>query len=396
MINLDDFDVTEKRVLLRVDLNVPIKDGLIRDDGRIKAILPTLRELLDKQARSVILVAHLGRPDGVDDSKYSLAPVAQRLSELLGIDISLISHEIAFAPDSDLSAASRISLLENIRFDTRETSKVDADRQGLAMLLANLADVFVSDGFGVVHRKQASVFDIAKLLPAAAGRLIQKEIEVFNKVLTNPSRPYTVILGGAKVADKLQVVRNLLNQADALIVGGGMGYTFLHALGYEVGTSLLDMDSLDEVKECIILAEQNQVDLLLPLDVVITKEFSADSPTDIVDVDSIPANSMGLDIGPKTCAFFTERILNSATVVWNGPMGVFELAPFAAGTKSIAEALAKCDGFTVIGGGDSAAAVRKFNMDESSFTHISTGGGASLEYLEGKELPGLLVLEGKK
>jgi phosphoglycerate kinase len=396
MINLDDFDVTEKRVLLRVDLNVPIKDGLIRDDGRIKAILPTLRELLDKQARSVILVAHLGRPDGVDDSKYSLAPVAQRLSELLGIDISLISHEIAFAPDSDLSAASRISLLENIRFDTRETSKVDADRQALAMLLANLADVFVSDGFGVVHRKQASVFDIAKLLPAAAGRLIQKEIEVFNKVLTNPSRPYTVILGGAKVADKLQVVRNLLNQADALIVGGGMGYTFLHALGYEVGTSLLDMDSLDEVKECIILAEQNQVDLLLPLDVVITKEFSADSPTDIVDVDSIPANSMGLDIGPKTCAFFTERILNSATVVWNGPMGVFELAPFAAGTKSIAEALAKCDGFTVIGGGDSAAAVRKFNMDESSFTHISTGGGASLEYLEGKELPGLLVLEGKK
>lgn len=396
MINLDDFDVTEKRVLLRVDLNVPIKDGLIRDDGRIKAILPTLRELLDKQANSVILVAHLGRPDGVDDSKYSLAPVAQRLSELLGIDVSLISHEIAFAPDSDLSAASRISLLENIRFDARETSKVDADRQALAMLLANLADVFVSDGFGVVHRKQASVCDIAKLLPAAAGRLIQKEIEVFNKVLTNPSRPYTVILGGAKVADKLQVVRNLLNQADALIVGGGMGYTFLHALGFEVGTSLLDMDSLDEVKECITLAEQNQVDLLLPLDVVITKEFSADSPTDIVDVDSIPANSMGLDIGPKTCAFFTERILNSATVIWNGPMGVFELAPFAAGTKSIAEALAKCDGFTVIGGGDSAAAVRKFNMDESSFTHISTGGGASLEYLEGKELPGLLVLEGKK
>lgn len=396
MINLDDFDVTEKRVLLRVDLNVPIKNGLIRDDGRIKAILPTLRELLDKQAKSVILVAHLGRPDGVDDCKYSLAPVAQRLSELLGIDVSLISHEIAFAPDIDLSAASRISLLENIRFDARETSKVDADRQALAILLANLADVFVSDGFGVVHRKQASVFDIAKLLPAAAGRLIQKEIEVFNKVLTNPARPYTVILGGAKVADKLQVVRNLLNQADALIVGGGMGYTFLHALGYEVGTSLLDTDSLDEVKECIILAEQNQVDLLLPLDVVITKEFSADSPTDIVDVDSIPANSMGLDIGPKTCAFFTERILNSATVVWNGPMGVFELAPFAAGTKSIAAALAKCDGFTVIGGGDSAAAVRKFNMDESSFTHISTGGGASLEYLEGKELPGLLVLEGKK
>lgn len=396
MINLDDFDITEKRVLLRVDLNVPIKDGLIRDDGRIRAILPTLRELLDKQASSVILVAHLGRPDGIDDSKYSLAPVAQRLSELLGIDVALISHEIAFAPDSDLNAASRISLLENIRFDARETSKVDADRQALAMLLANLADVFVSDGFGVVHRKQASVFDIAKLLPAAAGRLIQKEIEVFNKVLTNPSRPYTVILGGAKVADKLQVVRNLLNQADALIVGGGMGYTFLHALGYEVGTSLLDMDSLDEVKECIILAEQNQVDLLLPLDVVITKEFSADSPTDIVDVDSIPANSMGLDIGPETCAFFTERILNSATVVWNGPMGVFELAPFAAGTKSIAAALAKCDGFTVIGGGDSAAAVRKFNMDESSFTHISTGGGASLEYLEGKELPGLLVLEGKK
>jgi len=396
MINLDDFDITEKRVLLRVDLNVPIKDGLIRDDGRIRAILPTLRELLDKQASSVILVAHLGRPDGIDDSKYSLAPVAQRLSELLGIDVALISHEIAFAPDSDLNAASRISLLENIRFDARETSKVDADRQALAMLLANLADVFVSDGFGVVHRKQASVFDIAKLLPAAAGRLIQKEIEVFNKVLTNPSRPYTVILGGAKVADKLQVVRNLLNQADALIVGGGMGYTFLHALGYEVGTSLLDMDSLDEVKECIILAEQNQLDLLLPLDVVITKEFSADSPTDIVDVDSIPANSMGLDIGPETCAFFTERILNSATVVWNGPMGVFELAPFAAGTKSIAAALAKCDGFTVIGGGDSAAAVRKFNMDESSFTHISTGGGASLEYLEGKELPGLLVLEGKK
>jgi phosphoglycerate kinase len=396
MINLDDFDVTEKRVLLRVDLNVPIKDGLIRDDGRIKAILPTLRELLDRQANSVILVAHLGRPDGVDDFKYSLAPVAQRLSELLGIDVSLISHEIAFAPDSDLSAVSRITLLENIRFDARETIKVDADRQALAMLLANLADVFVSDGFGVVHRKQASVFDIAKLLPAAAGRLIQKEIEVFNKVLTNPSRPYTVILGGAKVADKLQVVRNLLNQADSLIVGGGMGYTFLHALGFEVGTSLLDMDSLEEVKECITLAEQNQVDLLLPLDVVITKEFSADSPTDIVDVDSIPANSMGLDIGPKTCAFFTERILNSATVIWNGPMGVFELAPFAAGTKSIAEALAKCDGFTVIGGGDSAAAVRKFNMDESSFTHISTGGGASLEYLEGKELPGLLVLEGKK
>lgn len=396
MINLDDFEVANKRVLLRVDFNVPIKDEIIRDDGRIKAIMPTLHELLKKQAKSVIMVAHLGRPDGLDDSKYSLAPVAKKLSELMAMEVSLISHELAFNPASDLNSLTQLVLLENIRFDPRETSKVDIEREALALQLAKLADVFVSDGFGVVHRKQASVFDVATILPSAAGRLIQREIEVFNQVLTSPARPYTVILGGAKVADKLQVVRNLLSQADALIVGGGMSYTFLHAMGYEVGTSLLDQDSLDEVKECMILAEQNQVDLLLPIDVVITQEFSADSVTQVVDIDSIPAGWMGLDIGPKTQSLFTERVMNSATVIWNGPMGVFELEPFAAGTKSIADALAKCSGFTVIGGGDSAAAIRKFKMDESSFTHISTGGGASLEYLEGKELPGLLVLEGKK
>lgn len=395
MKTLESLNVAQKRALLRADLNVPIKSGEIRDDGRIRALLPTLEYLITNQAKAIFIVAHLGRPDGQADMDFSLAPIATRLEKLIGLKVSLISLADALSSSFKFNQDCKIFLIENIRFDPRETSKIDSERVELASNLAQLADIFISDGFGVVHRKQASVYDVAKLLPAAAGFLVQREVEVFERVLKHPDRPYCVILGGAKVADKLKVVRNLIEQADLLIVGGGMSYTFLHAMGYEVGTSLLDLDSLDEVKECIALAESNEVDLLLPVDVVVSPTFAGDAESKIVDIDQIPADWMGLDIGPKSRELFAERIANSATVIWNGPMGVFEFDAFSKGTRAVAEAMMSSTGFTVIGGGDSAAAIRKFGLDESRFGHISTGGGASLEYLEGKELPGLIVLEGK-
>jgi phosphoglycerate kinase len=368
---------------------LPIRDGEITDDGRIRAVLPTINEMLLQQPASITLVAHLGRPDGEIDLKYSLAPAAHRLAELLAQPVALVSHSDYFQGGS---LSSGVQVLENIRFDPRETSKSDEDRAALAQLLSKNADVFVSDGFGVVHRKQASVYDVAKLLPAVAGRLIQKEVEVFNQVLTSPARPYTVILGGAKVSDKLKVVSNLLDQADSLLIGGGMAYTFLHAMGLDVGKSLLDLDSINEVKQCIALAEANNVDLLLPVDLVTASEFSETAQIATVSVEDIDPEWMGLDIGPKTRELFASRISESATVVWNGPVGVFEMAPFSAGTTAIANAMAACDAFTVIGGGDSAAAIRQLGIPDEKFSHVSTGGGASLEYLEGKQLPGLLVL----
>jgi phosphoglycerate kinase len=396
MRTLESLKVSQERILLRADLNVPIKDGEIRDDGRIRALLPTLKYLIANQAKTIFILAHLGRPNGQEEAELSLDPIGKRLEQLLDLKVSLLSLSDALTGFFEVTPGCKIYLVENIRFDVRETSKNDAERAELAGQLAKLADAFVSDGFGVVHRKQASVYDVAKLLPAAAGMLVQREVEVFDRVLKNPDRPYCVILGGAKVADKLKVVRNLIEQADLLIIGGGMSYTFLHAMGYEVGSSLLDLDSLDEVKECIALAESNEVDLLLPVDVVVSSTFSGDAETKTVDIDQIPSDWMGLDIGPKSRELFAERIANSATVIWNGPMGVFEFDVFSNGTREIAEAMMNSTGYTVVGGGDSAAAIRKFELDETKFSHISTGGGASLEYLEGKELPGLTVLEGQK
>ena len=389
MRTLDSVSLTNKHVLMRVDFNVPIRDGKITDDGRIRAVLPTINEILLQQPASITLVAHLGRPDGEIDLKYSLKPTADRLAELLAQPVALVNHLDFF---QGATPKSGVQVLENIRFDPRETSKNDEDRAALAQLLSQAADVFVSDGFGVVHRKQASVYDVAKLLPAVAGRLIQKEVEVFDQVLTSPARPYTVILGGAKVSDKLKVVNNLLNQADSLLIGGGMAYTFLHAMGHDVGKSLLDLDSIDDVKQSIALAEANGVDLLLPVDLVTAAEFSETAQIATVSVEDIDPNWMGLDIGPKTRELFASRISESATVIWNGPVGVFEMAPFSAGTTAIANAMAASHAFTVIGGGDSAAAIRQLGIPDEKFSHVSTGGGASLEYLEGKQLPGLLVL----
>lgn len=389
MRTLDSVSLTNKHVLMRVDFNVPIRDGKITDDGRIRAVLPTINEILLQQPASITLVAHLGRPDGEIDLKYSLKPTADRLAELLAQPVALVNHLDFF---QGATPKSGVQVLENIRFDPRETSKNDEDRAALAQLLSQAADVFVSDGFGVVHRKQASVYDVAKLLPAVAGRLIQKEVEVFDQVLTSPARPYTVILGGAKVSDKLKVVNNLLNQADSLLIGGGMAYTFLHAMGHDVGKSLLDLDSIDDVKQSIALAEANGVDLLLPVDLVTAAEFSETAQIATVSVEDIDPNWMGLDIGPKTRELFASRISESATVIWNGPVGVFEMAPYSAGTTAIANAMAASNAFTVIGGGDSAAAIRQLGIPDEKFSHVSTGGGASLEYLEGKQLPGLLVL----
>lgn len=392
MRTLDYVDLTQKRILLRVDFNVPLKDGVITDDGRIRALLPTLKEILKGKPRSILITAHLGRPDGEVDLKYSLKPVVERLSHLIDMPVKLISHEDYFGMESS-EELHGLLVLENIRFDSRETSKDDSQRASLARDLVKHADLFVSDGFGVVHRKQASVFDVAKLIPAVAGRLIQREVEVFNKVLHHPDRPYTVILGGAKVADKLKVVNNLIGQADALLIGGGMAYTFLHAMGNDVGESLLDLDAIEDVKASIELAEKNDVDLLLPIDLIVSREFSATSEVKTVLSHEIPSGWMGLDIGPKTRELYAAVIAKSATVVWNGPVGVFEMDPFSGGTKAIADAMRNSSAFTVIGGGDSAAAIRQFGIADDEFSHVSTGGGASLEYLEGKELPGISVLE---
>ena len=389
-------DLSGKSVLVRSDFNVPLDaDKNITDDGRIRAALPTLKLLLDAGAK-VIVVAHLGRPKGKVNPDYSLAPVAKRLEELAGVKVILASDTVGEGAKAAVAEAKpgEIVLLENVRFNAAETSKDDAEREAFAKELASLADVFVSDGFGVVHRKQASVYDVAKLLPAATGLLVAKEIESLGKAVNNPERPYVVVLGGSKVSDKLGVIANLLSKADKLIVGGGMAYTFLAAKGYEVGTSLLEKDQIDTVKGYIETAEKNGVELLLPVDTVVAPYFGADAPATVVPSTEIPDDQMGLDIGPKTRELFADAIKSAKTVVWNGPMGVFEFPAFAEGTKAVAKAMSESDAFSVIGGGDSASAVRNLGFDESTFSHISTGGGASLELLEGKVLPGIAVLEG--
>ena len=387
-------DLSGKRVLVRCDFNVPLKDGVITDDGRIRAALPTLQKLLDSGAK-VITMAHLGRPKGQVMPEFSLAPVAQRLAELIGVKVTLA--EDTTGADAKAKAAAlapgEILMLENVRFDPRETSKDDAERAAFAAEMAALADCYVSDGFGVVHRKQTSVYDVAKLRPAAAGVLVLKEIESLRKATENPERPYTVVLGGSKVSDKLGVIANLLTKADTLLIGGGMAFTFLAAQGYAVGKSLLESDQIDTVKGYLDQAKQNGVELVLPVDVVVAPEFKADAPATVVAANAIPEDQMGLDIGPKSGELFAAKIAESKTVAWNGPMGVFEFPAFAGGTKAVAKALQDGTAFGIVGGGDSAAAVRQLGFDESKFSHISTGGGASLELLEGKVLPGIEVLE---
>ncbi len=388
-------DLRGKRVLIRCDFNVPLDGETITDDGRIRAALPTLKQLVDAGAK-VVIMAHLGRPKGEVNPKYSLAPVAKRLSELLGTEVTLAGDVVGPSATAavDSMGDGDVVLLENVRYEPAEESKDDAEREALAAKYAKFGDVFVSDGFGVVHRKQASVYDVAKLLPNAAGHLVAKEVEVLKKLTETPERPYVVVLGGAKVADKLSVIDNLLKVADTLIIGGGMGYTFLKAQGHEVGSSILDAEKLDVVKEYMERAKAEGKQLLIPVDTVVSPEFSEDAGSEVVDSDKIPADQMGLDIGPKTAKLYADAIAGAKTVFWNGPMGVFEMPTFAKGTEAVAKALAESDAFSVVGGGDSAAAVRQLGFADDQFGHISTGGGASLEYLEGKTLPGLDVLEG--
>lgn len=387
-------DLRGKRVLVRSDLNVPLDGTTITDDGRVRASVPTIQELAAAGAR-VVVVAHLGRPKGVPDPAYSLAPVATRLAELLGAPVAFATDTVGESARATVEglADGEVALLENLRFDPRETSKDDAERGSFADALAGLADAFVSDGFGVLHRKQASVYDVAQRLPRAAGGLVLAEVEAFSKVLDNPERPYVVVLGGSKVSDKLGVIDNLIGTVDRLLIGGGMAFTFLKAQGYEVGGSLLEADQLDTVKGYLEQAAAKGVELVLPVDVVVAADISADADTSVVAASAIPADQKGLDIGPATVELFRGKLVDARTVVWNGPMGVFELAPFAEGTRQVAEAVSAVEGTSVVGGGDSAAAVRQLGLDESAFTHISTGGGASLELLEGKTLPGLAVLE---
>ena len=393
MASLASFDVAGKRVFLRCDLNVPLKDGVIKDDGRIKASLPTIKLLLEKGA-SLVIAAHLGRPKGIAAPELSLAPVAKRLGELLGREI-LFTGDVTGDGVTGIARnlhAGQVLLLENIRFSSAETSKDEAERAAFAVTLADLADVYVGDGFGAVHRKHASVYDLPKLLPHCAGLLVDAEVEVLKKLTQNPVRPYGVVLGGAKVSDKLGVIENLLGKVDVLAIGGGMVFTFLAAQGKEIGSSLVESEMIEVVKGLIKSAADKGVRLFLPTDIVVAPTFSSDATPTLVSVDEIPANQMGLDIGPESAALFAREIEKCATVFWNGPMGVFEFANFAAGTKTVAQALTKVTGISVVGGGDSAAAVRALGFADSEFGYISTGGGASLEYLEGKELPGLLAL----
>lgn len=387
-------DLTGKRVLVRSDLNVPLDGAIITDDGRVRASVPTIKKLLAAGA-AVIVTAHLGRPAGEPDGKYSLAPAAARLSELLGQPVTLADDLVGDSAKATAAAltAGQVAMLENVRFDARETSKADEEREALAAELAALADAFVSDGFGVVHRKQASVYDIAKILPSAAGLLVQAEVESLSKAVTDPERPYVVVLGGSKVSDKLGVIANLLTKADRLLIGGGMVFTFLAAKGYGVGKSLLEEDQIDTVRGYLETAAQSGVEIVLPTDIVAATAFAADADALVVSADAIPDERLGLDIGPDSAALFADKITDAKTIVWNGPMGVFEFAAFAEGTRAVAQAMIDSDGFSVVGGGDSAAAVRLLGFDEAGFGHISTGGGASLELLEGKVLPGLAVLE---
>ncbi|WP_460774033.1 phosphoglycerate kinase [Microbacterium sp. GXF7504] len=387
-----------KRVIVRADLNVPLKDQVITDDGRVRATLPTLNALINQGAR-VIVTSHLGRPDGAPNPAYSLAPVAQRLSELLGKPVAFARDTVGESAHEAVAALGDgdVAVIENLRFNPGETSKDEDERRAFAAQLAELGDVLVSDGFGVVHRKQASVYELAEILPSAAGLLIAAELDVLDRLTENPERPYAVVLGGSKVSDKLGVIAHLLPRVDKILVGGGMLFTFLAAKGYKVGSSLLEQDQIDTVTGYMKEAEERGVELVLPVDAVMASSFSADAdhvvaPADALEDTPFGASGMGLDIGPRTAELFAEVVRTSRTVFWNGPMGVFEMAAFAAGTKAVAQALTEVDGLSVVGGGDSAAAVRQLGFRDDAFGHISTGGGASLEFLEGKKLPGLEVL----
>ena len=380
MNSLASLDVAGKRVFLRCDLNVPLKNGEITDDGRIRASLPTIQNLLERGA-SLVIGAHLGRPKGEVKPELSLQPIAKRLAELLVQPVDFINP-----------GSAKVLLLENLRFNEAETSKDDGQRKVFAQQLAQLADAYVGDGFGAVHRKHASVYDLPAMLPNAPGFLIQAEVEVLKKLTESPQRPYGVVLGGAKVSDKIGVIANLLSKVDVMAIGGGMVFTFLAATGREIGSSLVETELIPTVKELIAEAQSKGVSLVLPTDIVVAAEFKQDSAPTLVSADKIPANQMGLDIGPESAALFAAEIKKCKTVFWNGPMGVFEFPNFAHGTKVIARALTEVDGISVVGGGDSAAAVRALGFKDSDFGYISTGGGASLEYLEGKVLPGLQAL----
>lgn len=391
--------VAGKRVFVRADLNVPLDGTTITDDGRIRAVAPTVKALADAGAR-VVVASHLGRPKGAPDPAFSLAPAAARLGELLGADVAFATDTVGESARATVAGLSdgQVAVIENLRFNAGETSKDDAERGAFADQLAALADIYVGDGFGAVHRKHASVFDLPARLPHAAGYLIATEVGVLKKLTDEVERPYVVVLGGAKVSDKLAVIDELLGRADRLLIGGGMAYTFLYAKGYEVGISLLQKDQVEVVKEYMKRAEENGVELVLPVDVLVSSEFpdlKTKAPADFetVDADKIPATKEGLDIGPKTRELYASKLADAETVFWNGPLGVFEHPDYAGGTKAVAQALLDSPGFTVVGGGDSAAAVRTLGFDENAFGHISTGGGASLEYLEGKTLPGLAALE---
>ena len=398
---IDDLgELRGRRVLVRSDLNVPLDGERITDDGRVRASVPTLRTLRERGAR-VVVVAHLGRPKGAPDPRYSLAPVAGRLGELLGDRVRFATDTTGDSARATVEALSdgEVAVLENVRFQAGETSKDDGERRAFAEELAAVVGddgAYVSDGFGVVHRKQASVYDVAQLLPHAMGGLVATEVEVLRRLTEDPQRPYVVVLGGSKVSDKLGVIDNLLGKADRLLIGGGMVFTFLKAQGHEVGTSLLEEDQVDTCREYLARAESTGVEIVLPTYVVVAPRFAADAPATVAPAEAMPADQMGLDIGPDSAKAFAAALADARTVFWNGPMGVFELEPFAAGTRAVAQALTEIDGLTVVGGGDSAAAVRTLGFDEEAFGHISTGGGASLEYLEGKALPGIDVLQGSQ
>jgi phosphoglycerate kinase len=386
--------VSGRKILIRSDLNVPLDGSRITDDGRIRASVPVIKKLADAGAR-VIVTAHLGRPKGAPDPKYTLAPVAERLGELLGKPVAFASDVVGDSAKSTVDglADGDVALLENVRFDARETSKDDAARGEFADALAGFAESYVDDAFGAVHRKHASVYDVALRLPSYAGDLVQRELEVLRNLTGEPARPFVVVLGGSKPSDKLGVIDNLLPRVDRLLIGGGMGYTFLKAKGYEVGKSLLQEDALQQVTEVMAEAERRGVELVLPVDVLAAKEFGPDAEHDVVAADEIPADREGLDAGPRTRELFASKLADAGTIFWNGPVGVFEFPAFAGGTKAVAEAVIASSAFSVVGGGDSAAAVRQAGLPEDGFSHISTGGGASLEFLEGKELPGVAVLE---
>src|SRR5690349_13266059 len=398
MTGIDDLgDVRGKRVLVRSDLNVPLDGDRITDEGRIRASVPTIKALADKGAR-VVVTAHLGRPDGEPNPKYSLRPVAARLGELLGQDVAFATDTVGESAQETVAALEdgQVAVLENVRFNAGETSKDDDVRAAFAGQLAQLADAFVSDGFGVVHRKQASVYDVALRLPSAMGGLVAAEVDVLRRLTEEPERPYVVVLGGSKVSDKLGVIDNLIDKADKLLIGGGMVFTFLKAQGHEVGKSLLEADQLDTCTRYLDEAADRGVEIVLPTDVVVDTAFPSDDrepQPSVVPASEIPADALGLDIGPESAAAFAAALADARTVFWNGPMGVFETDAFAGGTRAVAQALTEVDGLSVVGGGDSAAAVRQLGFDEAAFGHISTGGGASLEFLEGKELPGIAVLE---